>query len=287
MKNLPAILVLFLIQATIVACSQAPEKAVVPGYNFAKPEIFKMPPVLDEISGITFRNGNPDTIFAEQDEEGRLFYFHPGDKEPKHIKFASAGDYEDLAICNGQMFVLRSNGSLFNFPIASIGQEEVEATEQKDLLDKEEYEALYADENNHRLYVLCKSCSDDKGEQSVSGFVFSVGANGELAPAGQFSIEDKAEEGKSEGKKGRKKFRPSAMAKHPVTNEWYIISSVNKLLVVTDENWKLLNTYPLGAGLFNQPEGLAFDKSGNLYISNEIGTAGDATILKFIYHPKK
>ncbi len=284
MNNKLALVIVLLVQLGIVACSQPAEKLTIPGYNLGKPETFNMPPVLDEISGITFPNGNPDIIYAEQDEEGRLFYFRLGDKEPRHIKFATAGDYEDLAIDNGQMFLLRSDGTFFNFPMSAMNNEEVEATEQAGLLDKGEYEALYADENKHQLYVLCKSCKDDKGEKAVSGYILSVAADGKLTRAGDFSVEDQANE--ESGKKGRKKFRPSAMAQHPITHQWYIISSVNKLLVVTDEKWKLLNTYPLGAGLFNQPEGITFDKSGNMYISNEIGTAGDATILKFAYNKK-
>ena len=284
MKNRSAIIIFTAIMLTLAACSQPAEKINLPGYNLAKPHIFNMPPVLDEISGITFHNGNPDTIYAEQDEEGRLFYFHPGDKEPRHIKFATAGDYEDLAICNGQMHLLRSDGIFFSFPMTAMNNEEVEATEQDGLLPKGEYEALYSDENNHQLYVLCKSCKDDKGEHFVSGYIFAAAADGKLTPAGNFSVEEEAAPGA--GKKGRKKFRPSAMAMHPVTHQWYIISSVNKLLVVTDEKWKLLNTYPLGALLFNQPEGIAFDKAGNMYISNEIGNAGDATILKFAYQKK-
>ncbi|MEO6314605.1 MAG: SdiA-regulated domain-containing protein [Chitinophagaceae bacterium] len=288
MKNLPVLILFFFAGATLAACSQPSGKTVLPGYNLEKPTIFKMPPVLDEISGITFANGNPDTVYAEQDEEGRIFYFHPGDATPKHMKFGTNGDYEDIAICNGHMFVLNSNGKIISFPVASIGQEEVAGSEQNDLLDKGEYEAMYADETTHTLYVLCKSCNDDKGEQSVSGFIFSVAADGTLARTGQFAVEENtADNAEKEGKKGRKKLRPSALAKHPVTHEWYILSNVNKLLVVTDEHWKVLNTYPLGPALFNQPEGIVFDKSGNLYISNEIGTAGDATILKFLYHGKK
>ncbi|MEI9955483.1 MAG: hypothetical protein WDM90_04040 [Ferruginibacter sp.] len=48
-------------------------------YDFTRPEKFVMPEVLHEISGIAF-SGN-DTIYAEQDEEGKVFHFKPGDKD--------------------------------------------------------------------------------------------------------------------------------------------------------------------------------------------------------------
>ncbi len=64
-------------------------------------------------------------------------------------------------------------------------------------------------------------------------------------------------------------FHPSALAQNPLTREWFVLSSVNKLLVITDENWKVKSVYPLDPSVFNQPEGIAFDQQQNLYISNE------------------
>jgi len=60
-----------------------------------------------------------------------------------------------------------------------------------------------------------------------------------------------------------------------------VLSSVNKLLVITDENFKIKATFPLNGSLFNQPEGIAFDKDNNLYISNEGGTLAAGNILLF------
>lgn len=78
-------------------------------------------------------------------------------------------------------------------------------------------------------------------------------------------------------------FRPSALAKNPKTNEWYILSSTNKLLVVADANWKVKTVYPLDLSLFLQPEGIAFDNQNNLYISNEGDKTSKGTVLKFNY----
>ena len=78
-------------------------------------------------------------------------------------------------------------------------------------------------------------------------------------------------------------FRPSAVTLNPVTNEWFILSSVNKLLVIADAGWKVKQAFKLDPTLFSQPEGIAFDNKRTLYISNERGVLEAATVLKFNY----
>ncbi|HRO71502.1 MAG TPA: SdiA-regulated domain-containing protein, partial [Chitinophagaceae bacterium] len=77
-------------------------------------------------------------------------------------------------------------------------------------------------------------------------------------------------------------FRPSGLARNPITSEWFVISSVNKLLVVADSTWNIKQACKLNGNVFNQPEGIAFDKAGNLYISNEGDDLSEGNILKFI-----
>jgi uncharacterized protein YjiK len=67
-----------------------------------------------------------------------------------------------------------------------------------------------------------------------------------------------------------------------LTKQWYIVSSVNKVLIVLDDRWQVKGMYPLDPVLFKQPEGLAFDAKGNMYISNE-GQQGNANVLLFSY----
>jgi hypothetical protein len=270
----------------ITGCSQVEQKVRPANYNLANPVIYKMPATLDEISGITFLNGNADTIFAEQDEEGKVFYFHPGDKVVSHTKFSKRGDYEDVAICSDYVVMLRSDGVLFTFPLNEIHNKEImHVSEQDGLLPPGEYESLCSVQRNRQLYVLCKSCGDDISTERMSGHIFQLANDGRLIAKADFSVDSK----KIAALAGLKKlhFKPSALAQNPITKDWYILSSVNKMLLTTNDQWTPEHIYNLPPTLFTQPEGIAFDNAGNLYISNEIGNGQNGTILLFLNQKNK
>jgi DNA-binding beta-propeller fold protein YncE len=75
------------------------------------------------------------------------------------------------------------------------------------------------------------------------------------------------------------KLKPSAAAINPVTNELYILASVNNLLVVTDRQGKFKEVYVLDPGIYKQPEGITFTPAGDMIISNESHETGLANIL--------
>ncbi|MEP6746516.1 MAG: SdiA-regulated domain-containing protein [Bacteroidota bacterium] len=286
MKIVPLFISMMIVQFTSTSCSEpAASNNNPPNYDLSKPVMYKMPPVLDEISGIAFSHGNTDTIFAEQDEEGKLFYFHLGDTEIRHSKFSKRGDYEDVAICNGQVIMLRSDGIFYTFPLNEIVNKVSGNTkEQAGLLPAGEYESMYADEATNTIYTLCKNCSDDKSSQSVTGHTFAIGTDGRMLLKNQFSFNEQPIA--ILAGKGKLTLKPSALARNPITQQWYILSSVNKMLVITDGQWKPIAVYPLNPALFTQPEGIAFDKTGNMYISNEKGSGANGTILKFLRQKK-
>ena len=247
-------------------------------YDLENPEKYNMPQNLFEISGIVFHKGDPSKVFAIQDEDGDLFYLGLKDKESKFTKFGGKGDYEDLAIINDQIVVLKSNGELHTFPISEINKPEVaNVIKTKDLVPKAEYEGLAADEKTGIVYVLTKEVKKGKKDETeIFAFKFD---GGKFTPSGTFALSSK--EIADLAGESKLKFRPSALAKNPSTGEWYVLSSMNKLLVVTDADFKIKATYPLKGSFFNQPEGIAFDRDNNLYISNEGGTLSAGNILMF------
>jgi hypothetical protein len=273
-----------------VGCQQSFRSTSPPGYDLNAPKKYIMGDALHEISGIAVLKGKGDSLYAIEDEDGRLFFFHPGDSRADYVKFGKKGDYEDVAILDNKEFVvLRSDGSLFVFPLGMVRNMNRDSVrEYEHILPEGEYESLFGDEGG-RLVALCKNCKTDDQRDEVSGYVLKDMGN-RLTVTEHFKIDVSGVKlgsaGKERGGKQNGKFHPSCMARHPLTREWYIISSVNRVLLVLDEQMRVKGVYLLDGGLFKQPEGLAFDGKGNMYISNE-GGQGNANVLLFSYRQPK
>jgi uncharacterized protein YjiK len=280
MKILYKILIVVVMTGLLLTgCKEPDPKDVkLKNYDLGKPEKFFMPESLLEVSGIAFNNGQSDTVYAINDEEGRLFRLAWDVKKQYNAKFGKKGDYEDVAIVNGRVVILKSNGQLFTFAFDEATYEEVdEVVELKGLLPPGEYEGMWGDEANDKIYVICKNCKEDDPKKNVTGFIFRMGEA--VSPEGNFQVD--VEQLQSLTGKVKRGFQPSALAQNPVTHEWFILSGLNKLLVITDSSFKIKEAYPLSGNTFNQPEGIAFDATGNLYISNEGDDITDGNILKF------
>lgn len=270
---------LFIFACFIAGCTlKNKDQQSPPAYDLSKPEKFLMPESMLEISGIGFYKGNNDTIYAIHDEEGKIYRLAWGKKKQYHSKFGKQGDYEDVAIVRDRVFVLKSNGIIYEFPFENaVFSKQDDVKEFKDLVPSGEYESLYGDEKSGELYMLCKDCPEDKSKKFVTGFVIQMSDT----PYKKSSFEINVKDIKHLAGKFKAGFMPSAFTKNPFTNEWYIVSAVNKLLVITDNSWIVKDVYPLNGNIFNHPEGIAFDKEGNLYISNEGDELSLGNILKF------
>lgn len=282
---------LFSVVFTLFTCVARPQEfGSPPGYDLNHPQISNMPPSLIEISGIDFHDGNSSTVYAEQDEEGAVYMLKQDGKITYTGKsvFRDRGDFEDIAICNDWVLMLRSDGLIYTMPYAEIGKKKIDdSREWKSMLPEGEYESMYADNTTNRIYVLCKNCKVDKddGYKKISGYVFHLSDKGKLKPEGNFKISAREIARRIQQKDII--FKPSAFALNQHTGEWYILSSINKMIVVTDTQWKVKELYRLDPLLYVQPEGIAFDSDNNLYISSEGSAMKPGTIFKFLYKPRQ
>ena len=253
-----------------------------PNYDLNHPEKFAMPGSLLEISGIAFHQGSSDSVYSIQDEEGKVFKQKWGVKKQTNTHFGKSGDFEDLTFLGDTVVVLKSNGTIYSFPFTELNKKKTEKVrEAKKILPKGEYEGLFGDQTTKELYVACKKCEEDK-KKDVSIYVlgFSAGTDS-LIISRTLNLDTRPL--KSLGVKVEKRLQLSAIARHPQTREWYLLSHINKLLIVADANLSITAAFKLDPSLFVQPEGIAFDRDLNLFISNEGDEFNNGNVLKFKY----
>lgn len=248
------------------------------GYNMKKAVQMKLPSELDEISGIAYYPVD-SSIFAINDEKGWLYKIKRGN-EIERWKFSKGADFEDVVLLDSTFYVLQSNGNIMRL---SFGSQNAVAVEQYYLPvqgeSKNEFESLYHDPGKKKLILICKDCDADK-KKALTTFSFDPYTGTYSDSSFSINVEEIAA---AAGEK-KLRFKPSAASINPKNGLLYIISAINKLLVVTDVNGNFKNAYKIDKGTFKQPEGITFTPSGGMIISNESANVGVADLLYFSYN---
>jgi uncharacterized protein YjiK len=250
------------------------------GYNLHNPIVVNLRTELDEISGI--HSYPKDTsLFAINDEIGVLYKIYL--RQPLYIeqwKFSAGADYEDISLLDSTFYVLQSHGDITRFKFIK-GDSIVVDDCGTPLKEKNEFETMYYDKFHQKFILICKDCKQDN-KSSVTAFSFDPLTKA-YSNTPFFVMDTKAITQKLGDDKN--KFKPSAAAIHPITKELYIVSAVNKALVVATREGVVKEVFKLSERVFKQPEGLTFNENGDLYISNEFAEIGAANILVFKYKP--
>lgn len=250
-------------------------------YDLDNPVTIKMPDVLAEISGVAFYPKD-SSVFAIKDEAGVLYKIFLTKKDMiAEWPFDKKRDYEDIVLLDSIFYVLVSNGDIET--IQFVTDDSVRTSIAKfPHASKDEFETMYYDDSLRLLILVCKDCNKEANEPlTIWGYNIETKEYSSMD-----SIIDILPIAAKEGKK-EIKLRPSAAAINPVTNELYILASINKLLLVTDRKGKLITTYELDADIYPQPEGMTFTPWGDLIITNELVENGHANILVIKNKKKK
>ena len=269
-----------------------------PYYLSLPVKIQKLPSKLIEISGLSFIEN--ERFACIQDEKGNIYVLNFETAEiEKKINFADDGDFEGMAIVGKTAWALKSSGDLYRVKNFIEGEETLRAKKFENALSKKnDAEGVAFDEINNRLLIACKGhpyIDNKRGKHKKAIYEFDLETK-KLNPEPVFIIDlDQIKEFRNynsmtqlgidllsslDENKGDVTFQPSGIAVHPVSGNIYVLGSVGDLLLVLNRKGQTLIMVDLDDKLFNQPEGICFDKTGTLYISNE-GGEGRATLLKF------
>lgn len=290
----------FIFLAFLGFCSADNGTKVLSDYNLGRPDDYHiLPDYLHEVSGLTYLGLNEFACI--QDENGILFFYDAGRRKiVRQLTFGTDGDYEGIARVNNTIYVLRSDGVLFEISDYNSGKFSLDIFFTH--IPSNNNEGLCFDRVNNRLLIACKGKtgkgSEFKDKREIYCFdlitktltkdpVFEF----DLSDIKRFALESKTalpfeKKGKGKPKEPVVKLETSDICIHPVTKKLYVLSASDYLLFVFNMNGALENLELLDPELFGNAEGIAFFENGDMVITNE-GQNKSATLLRFNYKIKK
>lgn len=273
-------LLLFFIFNSICTFSQSNDSSFV-NYHWTNPtKTYHLPKKLKEISGIAFIDEN--LIACIEDEHGILYLFDfKKGKIKKEIEFAEDGDYEDLAIEDKNIFILRNDGELFK--IKDFQSKNPEFSHFPSNVPAQDNEGICYDSSSKNILIACKGKFgkglvnqfrreihlfnlDDLKTSETPLFTIKIDSVIDYANKNKIPLPIKI---KNDSTIQVLKLRMSSLAIHPVSNDIYILSSFDHSIFIFNQKGDLKHMEILDEKLFPQAEGITFMKNGNLLISNE------------------
>ena len=266
------------------------------GYNLTYPDAsIRLPDILNEISGITYIDSV--SFACIQDEKGILFVYDIVKEEIiNQLTFHSKGDYEGITRVDDTIYVLRSDGTLFE--ISDFKSSDFKLSSYKTGIPAVDNEGLCYDQNSNILLIACKGriSTGDKHKDKRAIYGFDLKSKTLIkTPVFEFDLKvikefalNKRIDLLTKEKKKRQLSEPvirletSDIGIHPLTKKLFLLSSTDHLLFIFDMNGNIEHIERLNPLLFVQPEGITFFENGDMLISNE-GRSKKATVLRFNY----
>ena len=247
-----------------------------------KPRAHKLSNKLTEISGLAVSGDG--RIFCHDDESGIVYQLNS--KNAKIVKKfflgkkkAKKGDFEGLSIVGNNFYLVTSDGRIFKFTEGK-DDEGVAYTEINTWLDKNyDVEGLCYEPANNSLLLVCKGFAGDKFNLMRAIYAFSLDSlllN--KTPRLLLSIPEIINKTPSSisRKLGEffllldpKNFSPSGIEIHPLTGNFFVLSSRSRMLIELDTNGQILGVVELKNSRHNQPEGITFLPDHTMLISDE------------------
>ena len=248
-------------------------------YDLANPtERYNLPKDLREVSGLSYYK--PGRLAMVQDELAVVFIYDLSSKSvvDEHV-FGKKGDYEGVEFVDGTLYMLRADGELYHFEptdgikILGGGGPEIHHT-KIELPGKNDVEGLGYDPKLNALLLATKDPATGNPQKPIYFYDLKRSVLWRGPVLTQAVLADMA------GNKPTEEVKPSGLAVHPKTGDYYVLSANAHRLVVMTRNGKTLSSVPLDPKLLRQPEGICFSPDGTLFIASE-GDGKKGYLLKF------
>ena len=296
MKRLQLFLLLIMLLSVPPSRSSQAGDSVLARYDLDNPDReLKLPGSLREISGIAISGDG--RLFVHDDEKGTVYELDEKTGKIRKRFYIEEkrwygndrvmADFEDIAIVGKRFYMVTSAGVLYGFSEGKDG-EALEAVRHETFLnDLYDVEGLCYDPQTDALLLACK---EYPGEISLKQLLFNRQKSKlDSKPVYSFSLKTMSLnvtprfliDGNSLKKKSlAKKFKPSAIARHPGSGTFFVLAAIGQLLVELTPQGNVIGVVRLPSKDHPQPEGIAFTADNEMLICNE-GGSGKATLLRY------
>ncbi len=247
-------------------------------------QTFSLSKKLMEVSGLSyFAPGNQ--LLCINDEKANIFFLSLEDGSiEKEVDFGKNDDYEGVEVVGQTIYVVKSNGNLYPYDLE---QKEDGPTIKLPLRQENDIEGLGYDPTQHQLLLACKGSPNLEGHEKLKKtkavYAYDLQHNAfidepvllikddELVAWVERSYADADLSKKKRSKlvERAKDISPSAIAVHPASGNYFILSTVGKVMAIFDSAKQLEQVLFLDEDVHAQPEGICFTPNGTMYISNE------------------
>lgn len=226
-----------------------------------------LPPALQEISGLALtRDGR---LLAHDDEVGQVWEvdYRRGVLVKRFSLGPAAvrGDFEGMTVAHDVVFLLASNGKLYEFPEGRDGEQVAYKVHDTGLKKQCEFEGVAFDPGSDALLLACKHVHDKAVRGALVIYRWSLKSDGG-APLSRLTVPLAG----MIAPNGWTNLEPSDITVDPLTGNYVLVASKEKALIAVTPAGAPVFAHPLPAG-HSQPEGVAITKDSILLISDEGG----------------
>jgi hypothetical protein len=227
-----------------------------------------LPHALQEISGLALTSDN--RLLVHDDELGQVWEidYRRGVLVKRFAIGSGAvtGDFEGITMAHGALFLLASNGKLYEFHEGA-NSAHVDYTVHDTRLKTEcEFEGVAFDPAINALLLACKRVYNKALHDALVIFRWSLNSDSSATSLAPLTVPLAAVIGTN----AWKHLHPSDITVDPLTGNYVLIASEEKALIAITPAGAVVFARPLPA-LHHQPEGVAIAKDGMLIVSDEAG----------------
>jgi uncharacterized protein YjiK len=239
-----------------------------------------MPRDLGEISGLALTADG--RLLTHDDEQGRVTVIDPRRGVTlKHFWIGQSvrADFEGITDADGTIYLIASNGKLFEFHEGADGDHVHYSVHDTHLGAECEFEGVAFDSATKTLLLPCKNVAQKQLRDHVVVYRWNLQTSD--APRDAMI---KIPLQKVIGANGWKAFHPSDITVDPVSGNYVMVAGPEQGLLEITPSGEVVRSEPL-SGKHHRAEGIAITRDGLLMVSDEASNSSPAVITLYRWRP--